>query len=247
MGLLILITPLTAFPAAGQQSAGHADPPIASERMQTSVARQAASASRMAASVERQRTAVQRQMQNASLSFFDMPGAAALPPTLMPPCDPLPSVQVDSLVQTASDSEGVQADLIRDVMKQESGFRPCAISEKGAMGLMQLMPATASDLAVNDPFDPQQNVTGGAKYLRQLMLQFGGDLALTLAAYNAGPARVANSMSVPQIPETLDYVQNILALFPDDKQPIPSGVENGKGPLIVDAPTDPEPLHDREE
>jgi len=242
---LLILTPLASgLPAAGQ-SAAASDPSDARARMQASVSRQVASASRMTASIGRQRTAVQGQMQRASSGFFDTPAPSALRSTLLPPCDPLPPVNVDSLIRTASNREGVDGDLIRDVMKQESGFRPCAVSDRGAMGLMQLMPATAADLAVTDPFDPQENVTAGAKYLRRLMSQFGGDVALTLAAYNAGPARVATGMAVPRIPETLDYVQNILGLFTKDKEPGISEIE--KGSLIIQDASDAAPLGDGEE
>jgi soluble lytic murein transglycosylase-like protein len=96
-------------------------------------------------------------------------------------------------------------------MWQESGFRPCAVSAKGAMGLMQLVPGTASDLGVTDVFNPEANVLGGARLLKQLLDHYGGDLRLTLSAYNAGAGKVDASMSVPTIPETIDYVNRILS------------------------------------
>jgi soluble lytic murein transglycosylase-like protein len=82
------------------------------------------------------------------------------------------------------------------------------------MGLMQLMPATARDLGVRDPFDPQENLESGARFLKQLLTRFGGDPALALAAYNAGPARVEETGGVPRIPETIRYVQEILSKLP---------------------------------
>lgn len=244
---LLILTPLAAsLPAPGQSPTGLVPLP-SRERMQASVSRQVAAAGRMADSINHQRTAVQGQLQHASAGFFDTPAPSAVPSTLLPQCDPLPATDIDSLIRTASDSQGVDGDLIRNVMKQESGYRPCAVSNRGALGLMQLMPETAADLAVNDPFDPQQNVTAGAKYLRRLMSQFGGDVALTLAAYNAGPARVSSTMTVPHIPETIDYVQNILSfLTKDDLLNLPAN-EKEKRPLIVDDATDTEPLRDREE
>ena len=96
-------------------------------------------------------------------------------------------------------------------MRQESAFKPCAVSAKGAMGLMQLIPGTAAGLGVKDPFDPEQNVLGGAKLLKQLMDRYSGDLSMTLSAYNAGTRPVDAADGVPMIPETIDYVSRILA------------------------------------
>ena len=113
-----------------------------------------------------------------------------------------------------SERDGVSPDLLRSVMKQESGFRPCAVSSKGAMGLMQLMPATAEQLGVLDPFDPISNLDGGARFLKQLLGRYGGDVPKALGAYNAGPARVDATGAVPAIPETVDYVRQILSALP---------------------------------
>jgi len=99
-------------------------------------------------------------------------------------------------------------------MQQESAFRPCAVSPKGAMGLMQLEPGTAADLGVKNPFDPADNVLGGARLLRQLLNRYDGDLSMTLSAYNAGSGRVDAAMGVPAIPETIDYVKRILDKLP---------------------------------
>jgi hypothetical protein len=92
-----------------------------------------------------------------------------------------------------------------------------AVSPKGAVGLMQLMPRTASVLEVKDPFDPQDNVSAGTKLLRQLLQHYDGNLALTLGAYNAGPRRVDADMAVPGIPETTNYVRRILSMLPMDE------------------------------
>ena len=119
--------------------------------------------------------------------------------------------EVNRLASNAAKQEDVSIDLVRAVMRQESGFRPCAVSTSGAQGLMQLMPATAADLQVSDPFDPKQNVTAGARYLKQLLQKYGGDLQRTLGAYNAGPARVDTAGGVPAIPETQNYVSDILS------------------------------------
>ena len=126
-------------------------------------------------------------------------------------CDPLASSEIDRLIKTAAGKNGIKPDLLRAVMRQESGFRPCAISTAGAMGLMQIMPQTADDLRLDDPFDPDANVDAGARYLKQLLTRYNGDRALALGAYNAGPAAVEKSGGIPPISETIDYVSRILA------------------------------------
>ena len=106
---------------------------------------------------------------------------------------------------------GIDPHLIRAVIKTESNFDPLAISPKGAQGLMQLMPATARELDVSDPLDPQDNINGGAKCLRFLLDSYNWDLELSLAAYNAGPGRVKTL--IPNIPETRKYVAKVLASY----------------------------------
>jgi soluble lytic murein transglycosylase-like protein len=96
------------------------------------------------------------------------------------------------------------------VIGQESAFHPCAVSSKGAQGLMQLMPEVASRLGVKDVFDPKQNVAAGAQYLKELLDKYKGDLSKALAAYNAGPTAVDQANGIPDIPETRQYVESIL-------------------------------------
>jgi soluble lytic murein transglycosylase-like protein len=116
----------------------------------------------------------------------------------------------DLHIQHAARVHHVDPMLIKAVIKTESDFNRYAVSPKGAQGLMQLMPGTARDLNVNDPFDPWQNIYGGARYLRQMMDSFNGDLHLSLAAYNAGPTRVMRTGGIPRIPETISYVNKVL-------------------------------------
>jgi soluble lytic murein transglycosylase-like protein len=120
---------------------------------------------------------------------------------------------VKDVVAAASYKHQIDADFINSVIHAESGFNPHAISPKGARGLMQLMPGTATQLGVNDPFNPAANVDAGTKYLRELLLRYNGDLAKTLAAYNAGPGRVEQYHGVPPYHETRAYVTRIINDF----------------------------------
>jgi soluble lytic murein transglycosylase len=113
-------------------------------------------------------------------------------------------------IQTAADQYDLDPELIRAVIKIESGYDPFAVSEKGAMGLMQLMPETAAEMQVGAPFEARENIMGGSRYLRKLLDMFRGDLQLSLAAYNAGPNRVLKNGQVPRIAETERYVEKVL-------------------------------------
>jgi Rod binding domain-containing protein len=119
------------------------------------------------------------------------------------------------LIERTAGEEGVDPALVAAMITQESGGNPEAVSPAGARGLMQLMPATARMLGVEDVFDPQQNVSGGVRYISQLMERFGGDEKLALAAYNAGPGTVDRYGGVPPYRETTDYVKRVSLLKSD--------------------------------
>ena len=114
-----------------------------------------------------------------------------------------------TLIDAAAKAQAIKPELIRAVIRRESDSYACAVSERGALGLMQLMPDVAQQFGV-DPLDPKQNIDGGTRYLKQLMGRYNGDLSLVLAAYNAGPQRVDAEKKVPDIPETTAYVDSIL-------------------------------------
>jgi soluble lytic murein transglycosylase-like protein len=119
----------------------------------------------------------------------------------------------ESLIQQASSKYGVDADLVKAVIQNESAYNPSAVSSAGALGLMQLMPATADSLGVENPLDPAQNIDGGVKLLRELLNQFGGNLSNTLAAYNAGPGAVQQFGGIPPYQETQTYVRRVLSTY----------------------------------
>lgn len=176
---------------------------------------------RQRAAIERQRASVRQQARAKSpptASFFTVPWDEPLspPPDGAPAivadaeCDPIPKDQIEPMVREIAQREGLTPQLLRAVIEKESSYLPCAVSPAGAEGLMQLMPDTASGLGVDDPFDPRQNLDGGARYLRQMLDRYGGNLLLGLAAYNAGPGRADTAGEFPLPAETTNYVSQIL-------------------------------------
>ncbi|MFQ5880843.1 MAG: lytic transglycosylase domain-containing protein [Candidatus Methylomirabilales bacterium] len=123
------------------------------------------------------------------------------------------SSALQEMIRSAVDRHGVDARLVEAIIAVESNFDPWAVSPKGAMGLMQLMPETARRYAVRNPFDPLQNIAGGIRYLRDLMRRFHGDLPHVLAAYNAGETAVSRYQGLPPYRETREYVRKVLARY----------------------------------
>ena len=126
-----------------------------------------------------------------------------------------PEVDVEAVISRYSRERRLDEDLVRAVILAESAFDERAVSHKGAMGLMQLMPETAGALAVTDPFDPEQNVRAGTRYLRQMLDAFSS-VELALAAYNAGPEAVRRFGGIPPYRETVEYVEKVMRLYRDD-------------------------------
>jgi soluble lytic murein transglycosylase-like protein len=124
-----------------------------------------------------------------------------------------PKAAIEQFVEKSAKKHQVDPKLVRAVIQVESDYDTQAVSNKGAMGLMQLMPATAQQLGVEDPFSASQNIEGGVNYLKYLLDLFGGDISMSLAAYNAGEGRVLRRGGVPQIPETVNYVQKVRSLY----------------------------------
>lgn len=125
---------------------------------------------------------------------------------------------IDDIIQEKSLKYNIDPKLIKSVIKAESNFNPNAISEKGASGLMQLLPSTAKDLGVNNIFDAEENIEGGSKYLRQLLDRYNGDIKKALAAYNAGLGVVDKYDNIPPIPETNNFINNVLESFSEDSE-----------------------------
>ncbi len=159
-------------------------------------------ASNFQALVERQRT---QDVAAGGAGWRDgssTKGAVAIPPSA-----------IKDMIARASAATGVEQPLIEAVIKNESGFQPNATSPVGAEGLMQLMPGTAAGLGVGNAYDPEQNIFGGAKYLRGLLDEFHGNIPMAVAGYNAGPGAVQKYGGIPPYAETQNYVNNVMASY----------------------------------
>ena len=229
--------------SAGQRSAPPTipDPGLGFAQANTQVALESAIAKQLA-SLEKQRQAVQTQFVTKTVSSPHPPRPELFIPSLVSlnhsDCPLLESSKVEELVSSAGQKQSLDPALLKAVIRQESGFKPCAVSSKGAQGLMQLMPSTARELHVSDPFDPVQNVHAGAAYLRQLLNRYQGDLRLALAGYNAGPARADHGIDANLPTETQNYVATILAELGVGEDE-PSATQEDLAPPLRDDVTDP--------
>ena len=152
--------------------------------------------------------------QSGTTPTVRVPGTTAIRTTRRVATPDLPG-RFDDLITQHADRFGVRRDLVRAVVQVESGFDPNARSSAGAMGLMQLMPTTADELGVRNPYDPDENLQGGIRYLKSLLTRYDNDEELALAAYNAGPGTVTRyGNQIPPFPETLDYVDKVQSTTP---------------------------------
>jgi soluble lytic murein transglycosylase-like protein len=164
----------------------------------------------MQASLEQQRVSVRKQTGTAAVR----PVQWAAAPRVEEACEPIPEPQLAKMIDDVAQRQGIQPALVREVARQESAFQPCAVSVKGAEGLMQLLPSTQAQFQVRNPFDAQESLEAGSKLLKELVERYHGDLKLALGAYNAGPTRVDQVKAIPDIPETNSYVSDILERLP---------------------------------
>jgi soluble lytic murein transglycosylase-like protein len=258
MNTYSLLWPIVSILAASLAVSGQtpAPPPPSKSSLEATAQKQREAAlAAMQSSVEKQKAAVaasvgasiskQGQTLAGKDSFFTLapltpPAPVVVAQAAMPDvaCDPVPEDSVAPIVLGAAQRESIDPKLVSAVIQQESGFRPCAISDKGAQGLMQLMPDTADRLSVKDPFDAKQNIDAGAKYLKELITKYSGNLALALSAYNAGPDTVDQVGGIPNIPETADYVKAILTKLglPTPAAQTPAPITDPVPPLPPAAP-----------
>jgi soluble lytic murein transglycosylase-like protein len=166
-------------------------------------------AAAMRAAIEKQKAAAQIQREATQKQREMLQLEPLIPQIVDAGCDPVADEAINPTIESTAKKLKLEKDLIRAVIRQESQFYPCAVSDKDAEGLMQLMPATAEELGVKNALDPKENIEGGSKYLKQLLDKYG-DLSLALGAYNAGPAAVDEIKGIPDIPETKNYVKSIL-------------------------------------
>ena len=161
-------------------------------------------------------TAAAARREPSALSDAPQPplSAGPVPANSSVGSDSSDATNVDSLIEQAANQHQIDPELVRAIVRVESNFNPYAVSPAGARGLMQLIPSTAMRFGVRNSFDPRANLDGGIRYLKYLLGMYGGDLQLTLAAYNAGEDAVAHSRGVPAIRETQNYIRKVGEIYP---------------------------------
>jgi len=192
-------------------------PPMYSDSMRAahSAANEVRRMLRQAARKDSRFMAAGNALLTASQQVQNQPSGFRPPATTYaaPGANQADSALIDNIVQQAAMRHDVDPNLVRAIIKVESNFNPHAVSRKGAMGLMQLMPSTAQSLNVTNPYDPAQNVDAGVRHFKQLLDSYHGNVELSLAAYNAGSGAVHRSRGVPRYPETRNYVKKITGLY----------------------------------
>lgn len=208
-------------PAAASEGAGgdaeEAEEEDGSASIEAPAVARGSALARQAASVQKQIGRARAQSGFFISSWFsDAPAAGGFAPpsalavNALEDCEPLDATIAEAYIRDSAKREGVSSDLIREVVRKESGFKPCAVSPKGAMGMMQLTAATAAALGVDDPYDPRQNIDGGVRLMKRLIDKYKGRPDLALAAYNAGEGAVDAHQGVPAYEETQEYVSTIM-------------------------------------
>lgn len=162
-----------------------------------------------------EQTIYRRAAAAGSLEFSDQPHGTGWKSYIEPHAiPPLPGHDsFDDYILAAALDNGIDPVIVRGVIAVESDFNPGALSPKGAVGLMQLMPETAADMGCQNPWNPEENIRAGSRYLAWLLKRYDGDLTLALAAYNAGPTVVDTCGGIPPYQETQQYVKNVLAFI----------------------------------
>ena len=156
-------------------------------------------------------TAIEVPVNSTSVNSYDTPESTLVKSTH--PSYSSSSLEIDGYIEELSAKYSIDPKLVHSIIKQESGYKSDSVSGAGAMGLMQLMPATAASLGVKDPFDPGQNIEGGVKYMKQMMDKYNGNTELALAAYNAGPGNVDRYGGIPPFQETQNYVSKVMGNY----------------------------------
>ena len=197
-------------------------------------------------SVVRSDSRTGRLVRSVVVSARAVKPRAVAPVSAGPAAEPETSIPtgLNELVATVAARHDLSPQLIHAVIKTESNYNPYAISPKGALGLMQLMPSTARRFSVDHVFDPQENIEGGARYLKYLLELYNGDYPLALAAYNAGEAAVAKYNGIPPFPETQNYVVQVKNNL--DKLAAAAQAQQAPAPAVQPAPLPPGPTHVQE-
>jgi soluble lytic murein transglycosylase-like protein len=216
IGLTGVILALFSSPVMEPRTGWQGEGALSRPAQPTSVAPNATAEDKVggqAAQAQRSRPGLDLTNLGEALPEKVRPGSGQLPRLPAQIAQVVKRHNLEMVIEKYAQQYGVDEDLVWAVIRQESGFNPAAVSPKGAMGLMQLMPGTAALMGVSDAFDVEQNIAGGIKYLERCLSRFNQDVGLGLAAYNAGPENVVKYQGCPPFPETRHYVASILQAY----------------------------------